>query len=58
MVNFAKPHRIQINLQNKAVIVERVHRVCAVGEDLGDSFAFEGHASEREIFFRILQFGE
>ena len=58
VVQFRELQGVQINVQNKTVIVERVHRVGAVGEELGAGFAFEGEFPKRKIFFGVFQFRE
>ncbi len=58
MIQFAQPHRQKINAQDEAMIVERVHRIRAVAEDMNLGLALQQAASQRTIFFGLLQFGE
>jgi hypothetical protein len=53
MVNFAKPYGIKIDMKDKAMIVEGVHGVTAIGEYLGGGFLFEKFSSEGKIFFGV-----
>ena len=58
LVEFAELHRIKIEVQNEAMVVEGVHGVTAIGEDLLGGFFFKQAFAEVEIFFRVFQFRE
>ena len=58
LVEFAKLHCIEIKVQYKAMVVEGVHSVTAVGEDLLGCFFFKQAFAEVEIFLRFFEFGE
>ena len=58
MVNFAEANRIKINMKNEAMVVEGVHGITAIGEDLFRGFFFEQTFAEGEIFFGVVEFGK
>jgi len=49
---------IEIKMQGEAMVVEGVHGVTAIGEDLLCGFFFEQTFAEVEIFFGFFKFGE
>ena len=58
MVYLAKSYCIKIKVQNEAMVVEGVHCVAAIGEDLFGGFFFEEFFAEGEIFFCFFEFRE
>ena len=49
MVKLAKFDRVQINIQNEAMVVEGVHGVTAIGEDLFSSLIFKQDPPKEKI---------
>ena len=45
-------------MQYKTMVVEGVHGVTAIGEDLLCGFFFEQAFAEGEVFFCVVEFGE
>ena len=58
MVKFSKLNSVEIEMQDEAMVVERVHRITAIGEDLFGGFFFEQFFAEGEIFFGVVEFRE
>ena len=56
MVEFPQLDGIKIKMQNKAMIVERVHCITAIGEYLFGGFFFEESFAESEVFFCFFEF--
>jgi hypothetical protein len=58
MTDICQLNGIEIKMQNEAMVVEGVHGVTAIGEDLLFCFFFEQTFAEGEIFFGMFEFGE
>ena len=58
MVYLTELDGVEIEMQNKAMVVEGIHGVTAIGEDLFFCFFFEQTFAECQIFFSVFEFGE
>jgi len=58
LVELAELDGVEIEMKNEAMVVEGVHSVTAIGEDLLGGFFFEQAFAECQIFLRFFEFRE
>lgn len=58
MVKFSELDGVEIKMQDEAMVVEGVHGITAIGEDLLCGFFFEQAFAECQIFFSVFEFRE
>lgn len=56
LVDFTQPNHIKVDMQDEAMVVEGVHGVTAIRENLCGGFLLKKFFTEGKIFFSVLEF--